>query len=157
VQLCRHLDHAARIVPRRSLIFVVSDFISAPGWDAALARLALRHEVVAVRLSDPLEHELPDIGMLLLQDAESGEQLFVDTHDRSFRKRFAELATQREETLRDSLAAAGVDALELSTDSDLLDALLRFAELRELRSRAASGGGMPTHLEARQAAEAGWP
>lgn len=156
-QLAALLDHAARIVPRRSLVFVVSDFISAPGWEEALARLALRHEVIAVRLSDPLEHELPDIGMLLLQDAESGEQLFVDTHDGAFRKRFARLAEEREETLRECFANAGVDALELSTDSDLLDALLRFAELRELRGRASSGGGMPSHIEAhtRQTAEAG--
>lgn len=156
-QLATLLDHAARVVPRRSLVFVVSDFISAPGWEKALGHLALRHEVIAVRLSDPLEHDLPDIGMLLLQDAESGEQLFVDTHDRGFRERFAELVAQREETLRDNFANAGVDALELSTDSDLLDALQRFAELRELRSRATSGGGMPTHLEARQTAEAGRP
>lgn len=158
-QLTALLDHAARIVPRRSLVFVVSDFISAPGWDEALARLAMRHEVIAVRLSDPLEHELPDIGMLLLQDAESGEQLFVDTHDKTFRKRFAELAVQREETLRERFADAGVDALELSTDSDLLDALLRFAELRELRSRATSGGGMPAHIETRtrRETEAGRP
>ena len=156
-QLATLLDHAARIVPRRSLVFVVSDFISAPGWEDVLARLSMRHEVVAVRLSDPLEHDLPDIGMLLLQDPESGDQLFVDTHDKGFRKRFAELAAQREERLRDSFANAGVDALELSTDSDLLDALLRFAELRELRSRATSGGGVPAHLEARQKREAGRP
>jgi len=148
-QLASLLDHAARIVPRRSLVFVVSDFISAPGWEESLARLALRHEVIAIRLSDPLEHEIPDIGMLLLQDAESGEQLFLDTHDRTFRRRFAELTEKREEDLREGFATAGVDALELSTESDLLDALLRFAELRELRSRATSGGGMPAHLEAR--------
>ncbi len=148
-QLTTLLDHAARIVSRRSLVFVVSDFISAPGWEESLARLAMRHEVIAVRLSDPLEHELPDIGMLLLQDAETGEQLFVDTHDGGFRKRFAQLAEEREVSLRDSFAQAGVDALELSTDSDLLDALLRFAELRELRSCASSGGGLPGHLEPR--------
>ena len=158
-QLDSLVDHASRIVPRRSLIFVVSDFISAPGWEEALARLALRHEVVAVRLSDPMEHELPDIGMLLLQDTETGEQLFVDTHDSGFRERFAALAAQRELSLRESFAHAGVDALELSTDSELLDALLRFAELRELRSRATSGGGVPGHIEAltRSRMEAGRP
>jgi uncharacterized protein (DUF58 family) len=137
-------------MPRRSLVFVVSDFISTPGWEHALARLALRHEVIAVRLSDPLEHELPDLGMMLLQDTESGEQLFVDTHDKGFRRRFAELAAERELSLRESFANAGVDALELSTDSDLLDALLRFADLRQMRSRAASGGGLPGHIETRE-------
>ena len=152
-RLASLLQHAAQIVPRRSLVFVVSDFISAPGWEEAIARLALRHEVVAVRLSDPLEHELPDLGMLLLEDAESGEQLYVDTHERAFRARFAKLAAARELSLRESFANAGVDALELSTDGDLLDALLRFADLRQLRSRLACGGGMPHHLAARQPAE----
>ncbi|MEO8409035.1 MAG: DUF58 domain-containing protein [Propionivibrio sp.] len=142
------LSQASVIMPRRSLVFVVSDFISAPGWAPALARLALRHEVIAVRLSDPLEHELPDLGMLLLQDAESGEQLFVDTHDKGFRRRFAALAAERERSLREDFANAGVDALELSTDSDLLDALLSFAELRQLRTRSACGGGLPRRVGA---------
>ncbi len=134
------LEQAARIATRRSLVFVVSDFISIPGWENALARLTQRHEVVAVRVSDPLEHELPDIGMLLLQDAETGEQVFVDTHDTFFRRRFARLAADRERQLRESFSNAGVDVLEISTNGDLLDALLRFAELRELRSRASSSG-----------------
>jgi uncharacterized protein (DUF58 family) len=156
-QLASLLTQAAQIMARRSLVFVVSDFISAPGWEQALARLAMRHEVVAVRLSDPLEQELPDLGMLLLQDAESGEQIFVDTHDKGFRRRFAALAAEREQNLRDSFANAGVDALELSTDSDLLDALLRFADLRQLRSRAASGGGLPGHIEAQERNARGAP
>ncbi|GAA5168842.1 DUF58 domain-containing protein [Viridibacterium curvum] len=145
-QLDALLAHAEQLVKRRALIFVVSDFISAPGWGEALGRLAQRHEVVAVQLSDPLEHELPDIGMLLLQDAETGEQLFVDTHDKGFRRRFAELAQARETSLREQFALAGVDALELSTEGELIEALLRFADLRALRSRAATGGGMPAHL-----------
>lgn len=147
-QLASLLEHGARMASRRALVFVVSDFVSAPGWESALARLAMRHEVIAVRLSDPLEHELPDVGMLLLEDAESGEQLFVDTHDRGFRQRFAALAQQRDAALRQAFAEAGVDALELSTEGDLMDALLRFADLRQLRSHAASGGGVPSHLHA---------
>lgn len=148
-QLADLLTHAAQIVPRRSLVFVVSDFISAPGWEPILAKLALRHEVIAVRLSDPLEHDLPDIGMLLLQDAETGEQLFVDTHDKGFRRRFTALAEKREADLREAFAQAGVDALELSTEGGLIDALLRFADLRELRGRASTGGGLPAHLAGR--------
>jgi len=149
-QLANLLLQAERNMARRSLVFVVSDFISTPGWEHALARLALRHEVIAVRLSDPLEQELPDLGMVLMQDAESGEQLFVDTHDKGFRRRFAELSAAREVSLRESFANAGVDALELSTDGDLLDTLLRFADLRQIRSRAANGGSLPKHVEARQ-------
>ena len=78
------LQTAYRVAPRRSLMFVVSDFISAPGWAEPLAHLAQRHDVVAVRLYDPLEMDLPDLGLLVVQDAETGEQLFVDTHDRDF-------------------------------------------------------------------------
>jgi uncharacterized protein (DUF58 family) len=140
------LRTAYRIAPRRSLIFVVSDFISTPGWPEPLAHLAQRHDVVAVRVFDPLEMEIPDLGMLVVQDAETGEQLFVDTHDRAFRKRFEEAAKRREETMRSALRIAGVDALELSTEDDLVDAILRFADLRKRRSQLATGGGLPKHL-----------
>jgi uncharacterized protein (DUF58 family) len=147
--LADFLRTAHRVAPRRSLMFVVSDFISTPGWEEPLARLAQRHDVVAVRLYDPMEMELPDIGLLVVQDAETGEQLFVDTHDRGFRRRFAAAATRREEALRTAFRVAGVDALELSTDSDLVDAVLRFADLRKRRSQLATGGGLPPHLAAR--------
>ena len=142
------LQTGYRVAPRRSLMFVVSDFISAPGWAEPLAHLAQRHDVVAVRLHDPMEAELPDLGLLVVQDAESGEQLFVDTHDRRFRKRFAEAAARREGELRRAFRAAGVDALELATDDDLVDAILRFADLRKRRSQLATGGGLPAHLHA---------
>lgn len=144
--LCEFFETALRVMPRRSLVFVVSDFISAPGWVKPMAYLARRHEIVAVRLYDPLEMELPDLGLLVMRDAETGEQLFVDTHDRRFRKRFAALAERRENDLRSSLQQAGVDALELSTNDDLVDAILRFADLRKRRSQLAAGGGLPKHL-----------
>jgi uncharacterized protein (DUF58 family) len=136
------------VVRKRSLMFVVSDFISRPGWGETLANLAQRHEVIAVRLYDPLERELPDLGLLVIQDSESGEQVFVDTHDRGFRKRFAELAAKREDELRTAFRQAGVDALELATDDDLVDAIMRFADLRKRRSQLATGGGIPQHLGA---------
>ena len=120
---------------------------AAPGWAEPLARLAQRHEVVAVRLYDPLEMELPDLGLLVIQDAETGEQLFVDTHDRGFRKRFAARGGEREEELRTAFRRAGVDALELATDDDLVDAILRFADLRKRRSQLAGGRRRcPRHL-----------
>ncbi len=138
------LQHALRVLRRRSLVFLVSDFISVPGWAPWLARLAQRHEVIAIRLYDPLEIELPDIGGVLMQDAETGEQIWVDTHDAGFRRRFAAAAARREEALRTALAEAGVDALELSTADDLVSAILRFAGLRKRRSQLA-GGGAPIH------------
>ncbi len=145
------LKGAFPLMPRRSLVFVVSDFISAPGWGTPLAHLAQRHDVVAVRLYDPLEMNLPDLGLVVMQDAESGEQMFVDTHDKGFRKRFAAAADARETLLRSSFRQAGVDALELATDDDLLDAMLRFIDMRRQRARARSGGALPQHLGARAA------
>ena len=139
------MKSAFRFIPRRSLVFVVSDFISKPGWAPAVARLTQRHEVVAVRLYDPLEMELPDIGMVLVRDAETGEQLMVDTHDAGFRKRFVAAAEKREDGLRQGFAEAGVDVLELATDDTVMDAVMRFADLRKRVSQL-SGGGMPRHL-----------
>ena len=124
------LARARQILRRRSVVFVVSDFISRPGWERALSLLARRHEVVAVRLYDPLEVELPDLGLVVLQDAETGEQLFVDTNDGKFRRRFADAAAAREQWLRETLA----------TGEPLDDALLRFTRLRKRRSQLASGG-----------------
>ena len=141
------LETAFQVMRRRSVVFVVSDFISAPGWAAPLAHLAQRHEIVAVRVYDPLERELPDLGLLVIQDSETGEQLFVDTHDRGFRKRFAAAAERREKEVRTAFREAGVDALELATSDDLVDAILRFADLRKRRSQLAGGGALPAHLE----------
>jgi uncharacterized protein (DUF58 family) len=140
------LQTGFQMMPRRSIVFVVSDFISTPGWTAPLALLAQRHEIVAVRLYDPLEMELPDLGMVVIQDAETGEQLFVDTHDRFFRRRIAAAAERREKALRAAFREAGVDALELSTDDEIVNAILRFADLRKRRSQLATGGGLPRHL-----------
>jgi len=103
-----------------------------------MQELAQRHDVVAVRLFDPLELSLPDVGLITLRDPETGEQLHVDTQDRGFRQRYADLAEQREAQLRQSLARAGVDTLELATDDDVFDALLRFMHLRGMRLRRGS-------------------
>ena len=135
------LRSAEQAIKRRSAVFIVSDFISTPGWERALSLLARRHEIVAARLFDPLELALPDLGFVVLQDAETGEQLFVDTQDKGFRARFEDGALRREAALRGTLAHAGVDCLELATDDNLGEALLRFTGLRKRRSQLAAGGG----------------
>lgn len=129
------LGAATRVMRGRSLVFVVSDFISAPGWTNLLARLAQRHDTVAVRLFDPLELELPDLGVVTMQDAETGEQLLVDTHDQGFRRRYAAAARKRELELRLAFRHAGVAALELSTQHDLVDAIVRYTRSRKQQSR----------------------
>jgi uncharacterized protein (DUF58 family) len=121
------LEAALRVIRRRSLVFIVSDYISVPGWEKPLTMMTRKHEVLAVRLFDPREVELPDIGTIFLEDAETGEQLFLDTRDRGFRKRFAEAARKRREDLGAVCARAGVDLLSLSTEGDLAREIARFA------------------------------
>lgn len=122
-------------IKRRSLVFVVSDFISTPGWERTLNLLSQHHEVIAIRLWDPREMDLPDIGPIVMEDAETGQQLYVDTHDKKFRKRFQEAAQQRELALNDSFKRAGVDVLPLSTEEDLIHAIVRFVMMRRQRKR----------------------
>ena len=134
------LAAAVKTLKRRSLVFVVSDFITAPGWEEPFAMLARRHEVVAVRLTDPRELELPDIGGVYFTDAETGEQVYVDTHDERFRRRFTEAARAREDALRSTFARSGVAVLRLSTEDDLVSSVLEFALARK-RGRHAAGAG----------------
>jgi uncharacterized protein (DUF58 family) len=129
------LDAARQALKRRSLVFVISDFISEPGWERPLHLLTRRHEVLAVRLIDPREVTLPDVGPLIMEDAETGEQLYVDTHDRRFRERFEAAAARRETAVNGAFARAGVEAVSLSTDEDLVRAIVRIATLRHRRRR----------------------
>jgi uncharacterized protein (DUF58 family) len=116
---------------RRSLVFVISDFMSEPGWERPLSLLNHRHELIAIRLFDPRETELPDAGVIVVEDAETGEQLTVNTSDPVFRRRFYEVAQQREVTLKETLRRAGVDLFAISTEEDLVPAIVRMASLRK--------------------------
>ena len=135
------LSQAQAVIRRRASIFLVSDFITQADWHAPLSQLARRHEVVAIRLRDRLEREIPNLGLLLMQDAETGQQLLVDGNDAGFRTRFALIAAERENLLRQGLTRAGVDCLELSTDEPLDQAILRFTQLRKRASQMAQGAG----------------
>jgi uncharacterized protein (DUF58 family) len=114
-------------IKRRSLVFVISDFISKPGWERPLKLLNMRNEVLAVRLWDPREIELPDVGAIVLEDSETGEQVFVNTHDKRFRQRFQQAAQKRVAAVNDAFRHTGVDVLALSTTDDLVRSIVRFA------------------------------
>ena len=129
------LEAGLNSIKQRSLIFIISDFISAPGWERALNLLNQRHEVLAIRLWDSRETELPDVGPIIMEDAETGEQVYVDTHDKAFRQRFQAAARQRETELNQAFKRSGVDALSLSTEEDLVRAIVRFATLRQQRRK----------------------
>jgi uncharacterized protein (DUF58 family) len=120
---------------RRSLVFVVSDFISKPGWLRPLALLHRRHELIGIRLWDPREVELPNAGMIVVEDAETGEQLLVDTSDAAFRRRFREAAAHREATLKETVTRTGVDLHAISTEEDVVSAIVGMAALRKRRRR----------------------
>lgn len=127
------LGAANGVARRQSLTFVISDFVSAPGWDLELRRLAVRHEVIAIRVTDPQEHRLPNAGLVIVQDAETGEQMTVDTSNEKFRERFEEAANAREAGIAEAAVRAGVDLFEISTEDDLARKLLEMVAHRKAR------------------------
>jgi uncharacterized protein (DUF58 family) len=133
--LSRLLETASRTIRRRSLVILISDFITAPGWEQSLQRLSERHEVVAIRLHDPREYELPDAGLIVVEDSETGDQLVVDSSDEAFRYRLRAAGEEREKELRAATLRAGVDICEVSTADDLVTAIVRIVESRTRRRR----------------------
>jgi len=115
---------AATTVRRRSLVFVISDFISDVDWEPALTRLSHRHEVVAIRIADPVELDLPDFGLVLIEDAETGEQVLADTSDPLFQRRLRAEVDAREFAVNSAMRRAGVTSHLISTDQDLVEALV---------------------------------
>jgi uncharacterized protein (DUF58 family) len=135
--LAQMMDASRQVLKRRSVIVVISDFISSPGWERPLALLAQRHEVIAIRLLDPLEIQLPDLGQVVFTDPETGEQLLVDSSDRAFRSRFEVLATQREGKVTQGMLDAGVEGVTISTQDDLAQAIFGLTDLRKRRKKRA--------------------
>ncbi len=136
--LAAALTSVERTLRRRSLVFVVSDFLEGAvpgreGWTGALGRLAQRHDVVAVRISDPAERVLPDVGGLRLRDPETGGELWLDTSDPGVRAAHARLVGERDAALRRALTSAQVDLLDLVTERDPVGPLLRFTAARRGR------------------------
>jgi uncharacterized protein (DUF58 family) len=126
---------AASTVRRRSLIFVISDFIGEGNWEATLARLSIRHEVVALRIVDPMELDLPDLGLVLIEDAETGEQIFADTSDPLFQQRLRDEVDAREDAVATSMARAHVSAHRIDTEQDVVATLVDMVR-RSKRRRA---------------------
>jgi uncharacterized protein (DUF58 family) len=134
------LDVASHLLHRRAVVFLISDFQS-PG-DPERARTELRramrqtnrrHDLVAVQIEDPRERALPDLGVLALEDAETGEIVALDTGSAAVRRRFNEASRERAARLVTDLRSEGVDTLQLSTDAPYMPALQRFFKNRERR------------------------
>jgi len=131
------LETAGRTIQRRALVFIVSDFISTPGWETPLNLLVQRHETLAIRLFDPREIDLPDMGLVVMEDSETGEQLYINTSDKKFRQRFIQAAQKREYEMNVHFRRAGVDVLQVSTEDDIVREIVRFAMLRKQRKQVA--------------------
>ncbi len=133
------LHQLRRVLRRRSLIFLISDFHSPGGWEARLAELGRRHDVIAVQVEDPRERELPDVGGVYFQDPETGQQVWVDTADRNVRNRYRELVAARDAELAVMARRAAVDMLRLSTAVSLVDPLVKFVTFRRRRRWSSPG------------------
>ena len=132
-QLAEPLRAALGIARRRSLVVIISDFISEPGWERPLGQLAHRHDVVALQVVDRREFELPAVGMIYVEDAETGEQIFLDSDDPAFQRRLREAADERQAQLSATARSAGIDLFTVATDEDLVRALARIGDLRRRR------------------------
>lgn len=131
------LRDAARLITRPSLIIVISDFLVEPGWQRPLKSLSIRHDVVAARISDPREGDLPSIGIVTFEDPETGRQVEVDTTSRKLRERFRAAAAERRASLVADIRSARAQLLEISTAEPVVNQLIAY-----LRVRQAMRGGL---------------
>ncbi|MFH1279927.1 MAG: DUF58 domain-containing protein [Candidatus Eisenbacteria bacterium] len=126
------LEHLNRVQKRRSVVFLVSDFLGAP-FGRLLGVTNRRHDVIAVRIGDPREGAIPNVGLVEMEDAETGERLFLSTRSREFRQAYAKNRTWEEERLRAFFRSHRVDLIEVGTDGNYVDPLVRFFRARERR------------------------
>jgi uncharacterized protein (DUF58 family) len=137
-----------RSAPRRGLVVVVSDFLDGlpetddpearPEWEEELRRVAVRHQVLAIEVTDPRELELPDVGLITLVDPESGQRREVSTGDRRLRERYAAAAAAQRETVRRALRRAGAAHLPLRTDRDWVADIVRHVYAQRRLAMAAT-------------------
>jgi len=135
LDLAGSLRQLGRMLRRRGLVFLISDFLGPRGWEQPLRELVRRHDVIAVWIQDPAERELPDVGGLFVRDPESGEQLWVDTSDPALRKAYRELVAEQCAWVAGALRGPRVDVLELSTAEPLIEPLVRFIQYRRRKGR----------------------
>jgi len=129
--LGRALAEAGRLIRHPSMMVLISDFMTPGGWQQSLSALAIRHEVVAVWITDPREGEIPDVGVVTFEDPESGEQILVDTRSAHLRARFQQAAAAQRGTIRADLLRARAAVAEMSTAAELVPQLVAFIKQRE--------------------------
>ena len=128
------MEYLLRLLKRKAVVFVVSDFLDS-GFEKPLRSLARRHDVVLMRITDPRELELPSVGLIRLEDAETGRREVVDTSSRTVRDRFAALVADRRREQDAQFKAARVDCVDLRVGSSYIEPLMAFFRMREKKFR----------------------
>lgn len=128
------MDYLGRVIRKKSVVFLVSDFLG-EAYERQLRVLSKRHDLIAVSITDPREVEMPDAGLINLEDAETGEFITIDTGDRAIRNRYKKLNAARQGYLKDLFRSMDIDHINVFTDRDYLLDLVRFFRTRERRSR----------------------
>ena len=128
------LEFCRRVLPRRAVLFLVTDFLDT-AWIDAVRGAARKHDVVAVRVTDPREAELAPAGLVTLRDAETGAERLIDSADPAFQQAYREDAVARGDTLRRDLRASGIDLIDIDASGSVVDPLLAFFRMRERRNR----------------------
>ena len=123
------LNYLGRVLHKRGVVFLVSDFLD-QHYEKPLKVLARRHDLIAVTVSDPRELNLPDVGLLEIQDAETGETAVIDTGNKTVRSRYKHLAEEKNRELSDLFQSTGIDHIKLFTDRDYLLDLVKFFRKR---------------------------
>jgi uncharacterized protein (DUF58 family) len=126
------LSYLNNIIKRRSIIFIISDFLS-PDFERPLKQLKNKHDVILVDISDVREEDIPDIGYVFLEDSETGEQMLVDTSDLEFRKRYTTLANEKSDDLLFRMKRLNVDMIRMNTSEPFYIPLQQFFKMRERR------------------------
>lgn len=126
------LEYLNRIATRRSVVFLVSDFMS-EGYEKALQIVNKKHDIAAITIRDPREIDLPNVGFLELEDAETGEIFLLDTGDPSIRENFSSQSNRRQKELEKLFKSMSVDHIAISTDQPYIDPLIRFFRMRAKR------------------------
>ncbi len=130
--ITRALDFLGKVTTKRAVVFLVSDF-QAEGYEKALRIISKKHDLISVTIVDPREIKLPDVGLIELEDAETGEIVLIDTSSPEVRRRYERLGEEKAGRLRDLFASMGIDQIEVRTDRDYIPTLVRFFRVRERR------------------------
>lgn len=126
------IEYMGRVITKRSVVFLISDFLE-KGYEKPLNVLSKKHDLIAVSITDPREIQLPDVGLIELEDAETGELVLIDTGSKKIRGKYEKMGYARNESLKKLFRSMNVDQIEVMTDRDYVVDLVRFFKTRERR------------------------